>query len=183
MGEPLFLSTLNDDERMLVVSIPYRIGIWVSHADDEGGGRDDSSEAKALEKVFSTLARSKNLPPFIAAVLDEIQSSQDRWPEWEASAFDTLDDSTRVLALLESRASAADNSNYKKLLKKVAFRVAGAHGEFGEIDEPEGFFARLAAGFRKLKPSAQAEDFMNISPAEEEALQNLARTIDGNAGK
>lgn len=180
MGAPDFLSTLNDDERKLVVSIPYRVGIWVSYADDEGGENDDQNETKALGKVFKDISRSKNLPPFIADVLDEIESAQDRWPEWEAAASDTLGDCTRVLVLLESRASAADNSNYKKLLKKIAYRVAGAHGEFGEAEASGGIFARL---LKKLKPSAQAEDFMNISPAEEEALQNLARTLDGGAGK
>jgi hypothetical protein len=183
MGAPDFLSTLNDDERKLVVSIPYRVGIWVSHADDEGGERDDRNETKALGKVFSSLTRAKNLPFFIAAVLDEIQSAQDRWVEWEAISSDTLSDCARVLALLESKASASDAANYKKLLKKIAFRVAGAHGEFGEADAPEGFFARLSAGFKKLKPSARVEDFMNISPAEEEALRNLARTLDADADK
>ena len=168
------MSTLSDmepEDRGLIIGLLYRAGVWMSHAEDEGGDEDDSRESKALEKIISGLATNKNAPPFVREIARETLNHKKHWPVWEEHSFDILADCEKAVAVLKRTVSKSDAKGYVIAVRKVAKAVAGAHGEFGE-GLPQDSVMDKIKGF--LGGQHKVEDFMNVSPAEEEALQRLA---------
>ena len=176
------LSDLTNEERDLIIGLPYRVGVWMGNAEDEGGDEDDAREMVALEKILADLAKMEKVPAFVRELLKETLSRRERWPDWADDTFDILPDCKKAVDVLEAKSGKADRSNFKKTLKKIALQVAGAYGEFGDFDNDEGkgFVGRLIG---KIKGADKAEDFMNISPGEEEALRNLAEVLGKSDGE
>lgn len=167
------LSDLGNEERMLLCNLPYRVGIWMSHSDDESGEEDDVREMRALEKTLTALAKADNTPPFVQEILNETLSHRAHWQEWADLSFDILADCEKAVVCLEKNVSKEDRRAYKKTLIKIASQVGGAYGEFGESFQEESFFNRL---LKKVKGESNA-DFMNISAAEEAALQRMVAAL------
>lgn len=167
------LSDMSHEERELVIGLPCRVGVWMAHAEDEGGEKDDARETAALEKNIGGLAKSEKVPAFVRELLKETLARRGQWAE---DAGDVLSDCARAVKILDEKCGKADRNNFKRALKKIAYQVAGAHGEFGDFDadEGKGVFGRLLG---KIGGGAKADDFMNISPGEEEALRALAAAL------
>ena len=147
----------------------------MGNAEDEGGDKDDAQEMAALEKILNRMAKAENVPVFVRELLKETLSHRDRWPSWAEDTLDIIPDCARAVKILDVKAGKADRSNFKKAVKKIAYQVAGAHGEFGDdTGSGNGFFSRLLG---KIKAGGKTEDFMNISPGEEEALRALAAAL------
>ncbi len=163
------LNKMEKDERDLIVGLPYRVGVWMSNAEDDLGDGDDRREHKAVEKVLRRFAGQIERYPFISAVLRETLAQKDRWGHWAENSLDVLPDCERALTIVNKTGSREAVINYRKILMKIANDVAGAHGEFGEFESESGF-TRLISGFLGSK----RDDFMNISPSEDEALERLA---------
>jgi len=171
------LSDLSNEERTLIVGLPYRVGMWVSQSEDDGGESDDEREAAALEKTLHGLAKAEKVPVFVREVLGETLAHQNLWPEWAEDTFRILPDCERAVKILDEKCSKSDRNNFKKALKRIAVSVAGAYGEYGDFDgdSDKGMIGRFIS---KIKGSqGKAEDFMNISPGEEDALRNLSAAL------
>ena len=171
------LSDMSNDDRLLLYGLPYRVGIWMSHSDDEGGEDDDVQEAKALEKAIGDLAKAERVTPFVREVFLETLNHKGYWEEWTARSFDVLGDCERAVAVLEKHVSQEDRYLYKKALVNIASKVAGAHGEFGEGFTGEGLFDQI---WNKLKSKLSGDkpaDFMNTSAAEEASLHRLVTAL------
>lgn len=171
------LSDMTNEERDLIVGLPYRVGVWMACAEDDSGEGDDAEEMKALEKNLHALAKAEKVPVFVRELLNETLSRRDRWGQWAEDTADILPDCRKAVAVLHAQAGKSDRENFKKALKKIAYQVAGAHGEFGDFDEParKGLMARIAGLFSC--GGCKADDFMNITPGEEEALRSLAEAL------
>lgn len=167
---------------MLIISLPYRVGIWMSNIDDEAGDTDDKKENKAIEHVIKSFSQKIEKFPFISAVLRETLEHKGQWPNWAAeSDFDAPSACEKAISILEGNATAQALKNYKRILMKIASDTAGAYGEFGEFEEetsvsrPALEKIRTALGIQKKNDS-----FMNISIVEDEALKQLAMALKGS---
>ena len=58
------LSDFSASELELLVSLPYKVGVYVSHADDEDGEVDDEREMAALESCIKAIASLREDKPF-----------------------------------------------------------------------------------------------------------------------
>lgn len=174
-------SEMKPEDRGLLIGLPYRVGIWMSHADDEDGEGDDSRELKALEHIIRSIARAHDDNSIIDEIAQETLKRKEKWPVWAKHSFDILGDCQKAVAVLKSNAGAGDLRDYRKALVHIAEAVAAAHGEFGmDIPHEE---SRLSAFLTKvvdrIKGEGEEADFMNISPAEEDALIRLKTALKG----
>jgi len=48
-----FLDQLTEDQRTLLVSLPYRAGLFVSQSDNAGGDDSDDAEMQALDNIIT----------------------------------------------------------------------------------------------------------------------------------
>ena len=170
------LAGLSDEQMTLVVSMPYRTGMWMSHADDEDGGVDDAREMKALEASLRKVSTSKTIPVFVVEVVRETLVRRAEWDKWAENTFDIVPDARRAMEVVSTKVSRKDSVNYGRLLLTIAKAVAGAHGEFGDDldDDQKGIKAFI---MKLLGHSQKREDFMNVSPTEQAAIDRLVAAI------
>lgn len=171
------LHDMTPQERELIISLPYRVGIWMSHMDDEEGGKDDRNERQAMMSIINGIAQSIEVPAFVREIMKEVVAGKDRWQDWEQNAMDIIPDAERAADFLKQDISAKDRRNYKRLLLKIAGSVAGAHGEFGEFDKKKGMIERVRDWLSERGKKKQAIDFMNISPSEDAAIKKLMAAL------
>ena len=130
------MSSLNDfldEDRALIVSMPVRVGFWISHADDaKGTQRDDEKERLALEKALKV--RSKQRICFINDVCEYALTNKAEWGSWSASSDAALADLPKALRRVEDVLTAKDLKDYKSAIYRVAGIVAQAAAEGGEDD-------------------------------------------------
>lgn len=169
------LSELQPEEQELVISLPYRAGVWISNTDDAEGDDDDEKELKTLETIIKAYAKKVENYPFISEVMQATLSNQQRWDSWAADSFDIIPDCEKAVTLLKSNINKQALKNYRMVLYKVASEVAGAADEFdADGTDEDGLVGKLKG---LLVKSKKQEGFMNISPAEDAALQRLKEAL------
>lgn len=178
------IDELSPAEKELVASLPYKVGVWMGQAADEGGDKDDRLEMQALERVLDEFSKGIKVPPFVRQVCSEALERRVRWDSWSSSYMNVPDECRQAVAVLKAVEAINDRDIrfYRSALRKVAIAVAEAYGEFGMLDEESG--AEKAGGFLdKLGEAigaftgADEPSPENISPAEQEALSALVKAL------
>ena len=173
------LSVFTEEEVELLSSVLYKVGVWVSHADDVDGEEDDEKEMKALVVCIRAVAKKYDGPGLVDDIAREVFVRKERFEDWADDAYNVLPEVKNALAVMRRVGSKQDLKNYKMALYEVSVTVARAFGEFGEFDdeEPEGgvfgaLIGKITSGFSSL--SVDDKDHpMNISAAEDEVISQL----------
>lgn len=178
------LSTFDDNEQALLISLPYKAGMYVSHAEDEEGEQDDEKEMRALEHCLKSIAKLHEDRPFVYAVTTATLSERDQWNMWADDSFKAPEDAKKVMAILRAKSTPKDFKQYRSMIMQISATVARAYGEFGDNwddDDEEGFFKnvinKVVDGFSSLSDEDNDHP-ANISPAEESALSALSKALD-----
>jgi len=173
------LSDFSASELELLVSLPYKVGVFVSHADDEDGELDDDKEMGALEACIKAIAALHADKPLTADIMRQSLSMRMDWPRWAAQSFHVPDEARRAMALMQAKASETEQKNYASALIEIATTVAQAYGEFGEFDDDDtsgsvfgGLVSKISGALSSLT-SDDAAHPMNVSAAEDTALEAL----------
>ncbi len=170
------LKEMQPERRGLLIGLFYRVGVWMSHTDDEAGDIDDALEMKALERVILSIAKCHDDSAFVQDVARQCVMNKEKWPNWAGHSFDILADCEKAAVILSETVNKKDAADYKETLLHIAETVAAAYGEFGmtmaQDDNILGAFLNKVT--RKFGGGTSADDdFMNISPAEQRALERL----------
>lgn len=178
-----YFSDFQWEELSLILSIPYRAGVYLSHADDVPGcDRDDTKEQLVLEKTLKKLRSKVDNKTLAAGVLDDILNHKDHWPAWGASADSVLSDVPRAVRLIHDRLPDSELTLYRKCVFSVAKAVAMAANE---QDGMQDSFSDIPGGgllrkFRDWMETRNVENMPeNISKAEKVALQKLQSALKG----
>lgn len=171
------LSVLSPEDAELIVSLPYRVGISISHTEDEEGEADDEQEMEALEACIKQIAKLHEQSPFVSEVAAQVLKSKDKWGKWSQATFNIAPECERAARILKPVLSAQEFKSYKKMLLEVASAVAQAYGEFGMAPEKKGFFGRV---MEKVVGSFANDDKnhpMNVSAAEDSVLTAIRAAL------
>ncbi len=177
------ISDFSGSELELLACLPYKVGVFVSHADDADGEVDDDKEIAALETCIKVIARLHEGKPFTSEVMKQTLAMKTEWPRWAAQSFNAAEDARNASSLLQGRVSEAECKNYRGALMEIASTVAQAYGEFGEFDEEDssgGIFGGLVGKIAGTLSSLSADDAnhpMNVSAAEDSALAELKSAL------
>ena len=131
------LSDFPETEVELVVSLPYRVGLHVSYADDEEGEQDDELEMAALEACLKAVADKND--GLVKEIALKSLSMKDKWPSWGNGVFNIEPLCKQASESVARVSSKEETKAYVKMVLEVASAVAQAYGEFGE----EGRAARV----------------------------------------
>lgn len=179
MSEQQHAQELTARQKQALISLPYRVGVWVSHADDEEGEYDDEMEMRALQRILVAYAHEKALPPFVDSLVKDTLSHKDSWQDWADMAMTVVPQSKKAVGFLYARYGETEGRAYAQMLMDVGEAVAMAYGEFGMGDETdsETVLGRFIMKFTaKLRGEGGADDgpgLANISAAEQAALDKL----------
>lgn len=179
-----FLEKLTDEEKDLVVSLPYCAGIFISQSDTTGDYTADFDERRALAEIIDA-ASSAGLfgSALVHEVMAEVSSRRSDWPQWEKHE-DPLPHAKKVASILKSKMSVHDANAYKHSVMEVANETAKA---FGEFDYTADGFTKLT---RHLQLSIdwliglikrehyESRALLNISLEEDKALAALAEALE-----
>ena len=176
---------LSERDDICLLSLPYIVGIMVSHADDEEGEYDDELEMRALERILIAYAHEKQLSPFVNDVVLRTISSKDQWQGWVDRALSALPQCKHAINVITQEFGKEEARNYARMLLDVGEAVAMAYGEFGMgdfDDDNEGvlsrFIGKFSAKIKGEKPNNDEDSGLaNISAAEQAALDRLAEAL------
>ena len=172
------LSAFPPEDIDLIVSLPYRVGINISYAEDEEGELDDEREMQSLESCFKNISKLDDESEFIAEVASEVLKRKSDWSNWEENTFDLTPDCKKVIKILKPVLSEKELKSYKKMLLNVAVTVAQAYGEFGDAQEEKGFFGKVMEKVIRNFSGGDSGQPMNVSAAEDSAISKIREALN-----
>ncbi|MEM7680044.1 MAG: hypothetical protein AAF182_03470 [Pseudomonadota bacterium] len=176
------ISEFSAEEAERLMALPYKVGMYVSYADDEDGEGDDQKEMQALEESIKAVAGLYETQPFIQVIADQTLNMKMEWPRWAASAFQVENEIKTAVSLLRAKASDEELKAFRTMLVEIATTVAQAHGEFSSFDEEEqknGFGAlvgKIVSGFSDISKEDENHP-MNVSAAEDSAIEDIKKAL------
>lgn len=180
-----FLETLTDNQRHILVSLPYRAGLWVSQSDKSGGGDSDARELQVLDNIISGFAADMFGSETVQLIMMETVRRKEQWPAWAKQVSSVLEDSRFALDVIAQYADAKDVAAFRNHLMEIGEAVALAFREYDSL----GVGAKVAlyidflrSRLKKPPPGQNVRyktlhEFFNISPSERRALGTLADAL------
>ena len=180
-----FLDSIEANNREIIISLPYRVGLWISQSDSVGGDVADEEELKALENIINGFTQEVFGSEVVQHVMTATWNRKEEWKEWGDNlesipaqcqiAIDALNDAPDI----EDK----EVSAYKLRLVEIAEAVALA---FREYDD-QGFFTKIKIyiGYyfarykakKENRPFKTLDQYLNISLKERQTLKKLAGAL------
>ena len=180
-----FLDNLTADQKDLLISLPYRVGLYVSQSDTSGGDSSDEEEAQALSALLNGYAQEIFGAETVQYIISETVRREDLWPEW-GGKLDTIEEDCRdAIDILHDHVDEKEVSAFKNHLMEIGESVALAFREYGEdtplLDRIKIFliyFSGKMQAMRSNLPYKSYNEFLNISLDERSALLKLAGALN-----
>lgn len=168
-------------EQDLLIGIFFRVGYWISHIDDtDVSEASEQQEQKQMIASLKKVAGSKAATDLIKEIAEEAVRRSGDQKRWLSLEDHLLRDVTRSVALIHSNGTDEDFKSFRKSIMYVATSVARAYREEADQNGDEGTFAKLmekATNMLTAVSDHEGYKDMNISPAEDTALHELAEAI------
>lgn len=174
------LADFSKEEADLLISLPYKAGMWVSHSEDHDGEKDDTHENKALTACLRQFAGMGDGKPLFAQVIKETLRREDKWAEWADQSFTLVQDIQKAVSILRGKASVDEIKFFKRSLMEIGTAVAQASDEFSDDAASEGIFGKILSKFSGLADHDEGHP-MNVSASEDSALEKLRAALKGQA--
>ncbi len=176
------LSVFSPEDLESIVSLPYRVAMNVSYAEDEDGDQDDELETRALEIYLVDVSKDEDRDGLSRDVAAQILNSKDKWETWSQGVFNIEPACEKAILALKVEASKDEVKAYSEMVVGLGVCVAQAYGEFGDAPEPEkGVVAKFLGSLMGVKPSNEVAHPMNVSAAEDSALQRIKAALKKHA--
>ena len=179
--EEIFSQFSREDEAILI-SLPYRMGLFVSFADTTGGWDAQEAEMQSLANILREFAEDFCKGEFSQKVLMESLRARDRWPSWSHNIEQVPSEAQRITGLLENFFTEKTLRDFKEVLMEIALAVAMAFRETDEASASNGRARITALGelLARLLKVGQGDPLghINISANERAALRRLADAMN-----
>ncbi len=177
------LERLTSEQRFIIISLPYRVGVLVSKSDKGGGKAADAQELEALANILDGFTQQVFGSELLQYVMGGTMEAKESWAEWVVDLEGVYKDCAKAVDILHGLTDRKEVGAYCVRLMEIGEAVAVAFREF----EPMGFGAKVRAYLsymgarskaRKLKqPYKSFNDFLNISMKERRVLQKIAAAL------
>lgn len=178
------LSDLNEDQAHEIISLPYKAGMWISHADDVEGEADDINEMRSLERGIPELSKLHENSMLVQHVASEIMRMKDHWDVWENQCFHITKTAPDTMKMVLGHFGESEAKEYRSFIMELSKMVAQAASELDAFDpmeqKEEGFFGNMIGKIVGGISAVSKDDVnhpANISPAEGSALSELSAAL------
>lgn len=181
-----FLDQIPLEEKERIISLPYRVGLWVSQSDVTGGEDAGALELQTLSNIINGFARDVFGAELVQLVMMETIANQNKWPEWDARLDTVLEDCSMAVDVVRSYGDEKETSAFRNHLLEIGRAVAMAFSEYADQDSFGQFLMKLSYCFHKIKGrfaggrKTSEHEFMSISFKERRALSALAKSLGAN---
>jgi hypothetical protein len=170
-----WLDQFSEGDRRLLVSLPYKTGLWVSDSDASGGVHAEYDELYKLEEIIENASVGSD-KSFIREIAQESLARQQEWSAWAGECATLLDDCRAAMRVLNGKVSRTEADLYRRHLVYVGTAIARAFYErYSDTPQPVRIWKRLHYTAAKLLGAGVGE--YNISRKEREALARLAEAL------
>lgn len=181
-----FLNEFSAEERLMIISLPYRAGLFISTSDASGGHDADAQELIALERTISSIVQGMFESAFVHEVMAETFLEKDEWAHWMKDIKDVPNECHTVIRFLHGRISQRDIDAYRHILMQIGLEVARAFHE-SSTNAPliDKIFRHITLIVYRFFGILQREKFvsekiLNVSYEEDLALNTLAKALRGD---
>jgi hypothetical protein len=178
-----FLSALTENQKEVLISLPYRAGLWVSKSDQTGGVESDERELQILSNIINGFAYEVFGSETMQIIMSETIRNKARWQLWASRLESVPEDCIEATDILRRFAEPKDITAFRNQIMEIGEAVAVAFSEFHESDKGsklslylEYVQARFAA-FLKKRPHKTLSEYLSISVQERKALSTLASSL------
>lgn len=175
------LEKLPEDVQRLIISLPYRVGCFISASDQSGGDSADVAEQNALRNIVTFYVEDTVKSEFAHEIMYETLKLKPKWEDWKANIENVPSECQQLNMLLRGVIDAKEIISFKQNLLEIAVVVAQAYRETNENAPPlEKFKAFLKDIMRSLhsilgtESLAVDEGMLSVSHLERIAIMRLA---------
>jgi len=178
------LDKLTADQKALIVSLPYRVGLWVSHSDDAGGDEADEKELTALANILQGFSEQVFGSELLQYIMNETVSRKHDWPEWKKQIQDVPKDCGQALDALREYVDEKEVNAYVMRLMEIGEAVALAFREYEQqsgLDKLRIYSSYILTTLKarlRQQPSKTFNQYLNVSIKERKALRALAIALE-----
>ena len=180
-----FLDELTPEQRTLLVSLPYRVGLYVSRSDNIGGDDSEEAEMQALDDLITGYSQEVFGAETVQYIVGETVNRKSEWSLWSDNLGDIGDECHDALDILYEAVDEKEVNAYKHHLLEIGESVALAFREYSKstpfMDKLKVYFIYQIESFNARKrgiPYKDWEQFINISLDERKALRSVAAALD-----
>ena len=180
-----YLSKLPQDIQDLVISLPFRVGLFISESDQTGGDESAEAERKALENIVTFYVEDTVKGEFAHEVMLHTLNNKDKWVSWAENMDKVPEECEHLSYTLKDYIDAKEILAFKQNLVEVAVVIAQAYCEFDEnsstMTKLEVYFGLFIKRIEAMFSGEQApsNDYvLNISPSERAAIKLLSNNLD-----
>ncbi len=180
-----FLDQLMPDQRNLLVSLPYRVGLYVSQSDTSGGDESDEAELQALSSIITAYSQEVFGAETVQYVVGETVLRKGEWEEWSKDLETLEGECHRAIDILSEAVDEKEVSAFKRSLLEIGESVALAFREYGQSTPILDKIKIYLYYTKSRKEAAQKgiiamewDQFINISLDERKALQHIANALN-----
>lgn len=180
-----FLDQFMSDERSLLVSLPYRVGLFVSESDRDGGEESEQAEKEALSNIITAYSQEVFGAETAQYIICETVARKQEWPDWSENLDMVESECHRAVDMLSNVVDVKEVNAFKRCLVEIGEAVALAFREYDEstsiVDKIRIYLVYMQSRSKAAKLGIIAREwdqFINISLDEREALQKVAQALD-----
>ncbi len=166
----------SDTDRVAMVALPYRIGLFISHADVTGGWEAQDAEMQTLTTILRSFAEDFCKSAFVQGLLMQTLAGRPNWIQWSHGLDNVPGECVAAMYDLRGVLSTKDLKSFQEQMMDIAFSVAQAFRENKSAPPapPPSFIARLLGQTQRIERNTHR----NISRAEHEAIKKIADALD-----
>lgn len=170
------------EEEGVLISLPYRVGLYVSFADTSGGFEAQEAEMQSLSNILREFAEDYCKSEFSQKVLMESLRVRHLWPNWSQGIESVPEEARHITDLLEMHFDDRALRAFKEVLVDIALAVAMAFREDGDTVSTaprlSGFGEFLGRFIGTVSGKKDPLAHTNISKNERIALARLCKAMN-----
>ncbi|MGH1457047.1 MAG: hypothetical protein ACRBDI_09720 [Alphaproteobacteria bacterium] len=179
-----FLDDLPEDQRTMLVSLPYRVGLLVSQSDNSGGDDSEEAEMAALSSIITAYSQEVFGAETVQYVISETVRRKAEWAGWSSDLEHVEGECHKAIDILSMRVDEKEVNAFRNHLIEIGESVALAFREYGKgtsLINKIKVYLYFVVGKQKASKKGEHykewEQFINISLDERKALQFVARAL------
>lgn len=170
------------EDQDLLVGLFYRVGHWMSDADDSDVGTEsEQAEEAQMFRVLTKLSQSENVGQLCREISAEALRQKGSWGRWAGQSDSFLVDVRQAKKIVLGQSTNDEFRLFGKSLVTIATAVARAYRESEDMEAQEtGFLSWISEKSSHITlalSDLEAHKDLNISPAEDNALIELVEAL------
>lgn len=164
--------------------MPYRVGLYVSKADETGGDEADQQELEALQSIIHGFAESMLGAESIQYIMTATLDNKENWEHWGEGIKKVPRQCHDIFQFLAEIMDEKDLKSFASYLLQIGEAVAMAFREYEHLESGQKKYllyfeyakAYVRSVFNKSAPKS-LDEFLSVSRKERKALMVLARAL------